>query len=147
LPALENRNMKKIIIGIVILLAAGFFAFKFFTASEKADLIRVEIPRPNAIISSPLVVKGRARGFWFFEASFPIRLYDANGVNIPLNPPYIMATTDWMTEEFVPFLAELEFQNPATETGVLVLEKDNPSGLPEQADELRIPVRFDLTKK
>jgi hypothetical protein len=47
-----------------------------------------------------------------------------------------------MTEEFVPFTATLTFEQPETETGFLVLEKDNPSGLPEQADELRIPVSF-----
>ena len=47
-----------------------------------------------------------------------------------------------MTENFVPFRTELEFRTPTTERGTLVLEKDNPSGLPENSDELRIPVRF-----
>ncbi len=47
-----------------------------------------------------------------------------------------------MTAEFVPFRAVLTFAAPATERGTLVLEKDNPSGLPENADELRIPIRF-----
>ena len=36
---------------------------------------------------------------------------------------------------------------PATSTGTLVLQKDNPSGLPEHADELRIPVRFETAEK
>jgi len=38
----------------------------------------------------------------------------------------------------------ITFENPETATGTLVLEKDNPSGLPEHADELRVPVRFNL---
>lgn len=127
---------------IIALLAGGFLAFKFFSAEDKSDLIRVEFPKRNEIISSPLVVKGEARGFWFFEASFPVKLFDENGVQIPLNPSYIMTANEWMTEEFVPFEAMLEFKAPLTEKGVLVLEKDNPSGLPEHADELRIPIRF-----
>lgn len=44
--------------------------------------------------------------------------------------------------EFVPFKLGLKFPAPETETGVLVLEKDNPSGLSEHADELKIPVKF-----
>ena len=52
------------------------------------------------------------------------------------------AQSDWMTEEFVPFKAMLEFSAPTTATGTLVLEKDNPSGLPENADSLIVPVKF-----
>ena len=47
-----------------------------------------------------------------------------------------------MTTEFVAFTVVLTFSVPITETGTLVLEKDNPSGLLENANELRIPVRF-----
>ena len=110
--------------------------------AEKADLIRVSQPRPDEVIQSPLVVKGEARGFWFFEASFPVRLIDANGKNIPLDPPYIMATSEWMTENFVPFESTVSFEKPQTKTGTLILERDNPSGLPENDDSLIIPVKF-----
>lgn len=110
--------------------------------SEKSDLIRVTSPRPNQVISSPLVVSGEARGYWFFEASFPVRLVDANGKNIPLNPSYIMATGGWMTEEFVPFEATLTFESPGTKTGTLIFQKDNPSGLLEYDDSLAIPIGF-----
>jgi hypothetical protein len=47
-----------------------------------------------------------------------------------------------MTPAFVPFEATLSFTPPASRTGTLILAKDNPSGLPEHAAELRIPVRF-----
>jgi len=47
-----------------------------------------------------------------------------------------------MTENFVPFAVSLAFDQPTTATGTLVLQKDNPSGLPENADEITIPVRF-----
>ena len=112
---------------------------------EKQNLIRVNNPRPNEIIQSPLQIQGEARGFWFFEASFPVRLLDENRKEIAEG--IAQAQGEWMTEDFVPFEARVEFQQPATENGILILEKDNPSGLPENADELRIPVRFDLSQK
>ena len=111
-------------------------------AIEKADLIRVENPRPNQLIGDSLVIKGEARGFWFFEASFPIKLVDANNNEIPIAPAFAVALGEWMTENFVPFQATIEFETPSTQKGTLILKKDNPSGLPENDDELIIPVKF-----
>lgn len=108
---------------------------------EKTDLIRLDTPQPNETITSPLTVKGEARGYWFFEADFPVKLFNEKGDLIVL--AIAQAKSDWMTEDFVPFEATLEFQNPGSEKGTLVLEKDNPSGLPENADELRIPIVFE----
>jgi hypothetical protein len=107
---------------------------------EKIDLIRVNQPRPNTLIQSPLEIKGEARGYWFFEADFPVRLFDANSTE--LGTGIARTSSNWMTEDFVPFEVEIEFQMPTTKKGTLILEKDNPSGLPENADELRIPVLF-----
>ncbi|MFH1671160.1 MAG: GerMN domain-containing protein [Candidatus Portnoybacteria bacterium] len=111
-----------------------------FALCPKEDLIQVESPQASDTITSPLVIKGKARGYWFFEASFPIRLYDDNGEL--LATAIAQAQDDWMTEEFVPFTAELKFENPKTEKGTLVFEKDNPSGLQENADELKMPIVF-----
>ena len=54
----------------------------------------------------------------------------------------IGADGEWTTKDFVPFALTLNFAEPRTATGTLVLEKSNPSGLPEHAAEVRIPVRF-----
>ena len=110
---------------------------------EKDDLIRVSSPRPNAVVGSPLIVKGMARGNWFFEASFPVGLFDGNGVKI--SQGIAQAKGEWMTTDFVPFEVTLLFAVPTTATGTLVLNKDNPSGLPEHEDELSIPVSFSDT--
>jgi len=107
---------------------------------EKFDLIRVNNPRPNQIIESPLLINGQARGFWFFEADFPIKLFDDNSFLLGITSA--RALDEWMTENFVSFSATLSFTVPSTPTGRLILEKDNPSGLPEHADELVIPVYF-----
>jgi hypothetical protein len=110
---------------------------------ELADLIRIDSPRPNTTVVSPLQISGEARGTWYFEASFPAKLLDADGSVIAEH--YAQAQDDWMTEDFVPFKSTLEFATPETETGTLVLEKDNPSGLPEHANALRVPVQFSQT--
>jgi hypothetical protein len=111
----------------------------------ETSMIRVDSPLPGSSVSSPLVVKGEARGNWYFEASFPVRLLDANGNQIAAAPA--QAKGDWMTTEFVPFEVTLNFSSPVSSTGTLVLEKDNPSGLPENAAEVRVPVRFGKTSE
>lgn len=110
------------------------------SAPVETSMIKVFSPLPGANISSPVLVRGEARGQWYFEASFPVRLLDANGRE--LGVVVAQAQGEWMTTEFVPFQTSLSFQTPTTATGTLVLERDNPSGLPEHADEVRIPVRF-----
>lgn len=107
---------------------------------EKLNLIQASNPRPGQTIESPLTIDGEARGFWYFEASFPARLLDGNGKEIAVTP--IAAQGEWMTQEFVPFKGILTFPTPTTNRGTLILEKDNPSGLPENADELQIPIVF-----
>ncbi len=106
------------------------------------DMIRVVEPTAGQVVSSPLTINGEARGMWYFEADFPVRIEDANGNE--LGRHYATAQGDWMTEEYVPFTSELAFTTSTTEFGVLILEKDNPSGLPEHADQVEIPVRFSL---
>ncbi|MFA4834290.1 MAG: GerMN domain-containing protein [Patescibacteria group bacterium] len=108
---------------------------------EKADLIKVDSPRPNQVIKSPLSITGQARGSWFFEASFPAVLLNDKGETIVSG--IASAKGNWMTEDFVPFEAQLKFSAAPGTKGELVLKKDNPSGLPENDDELRIPVVFE----
>ncbi|MFA5050587.1 MAG: GerMN domain-containing protein [Patescibacteria group bacterium] len=113
------------------------------TENKTAD-IKVTKPQPDEIISSPLEIEGEARGNWFFEASFPIKLLDSSGAEIAKG--IAQAKSDWMTENFVPFTATLQFNAPIETKGILILEKDNPSGLPQNADELRVPVVINPTE-
>lgn len=105
-----------------------------------SDFINVTTPTDDAKISNPVEVTGRARGTWYFEASFPIKVYDAN--NTLLGTGIATAQGDWMTEDFVPFTANITFTSSSTATGKLVLERDNPSGLPENDMSITIPVTF-----
>ena len=109
----------------------------------KANLIQVDYPQPNQSISSPLVVKGKARGNWFFEASFPVVLTNWDGLIIAEG--IAKAQGDWMTTDFVPFEATLTFKvdkKAYSNKGALTLRKDNPSGLSKNDDSIEIPIMF-----
>ncbi len=111
------------------------------TPASLPDVITVDTPLPNASVSSPMGVTGKARGNWYFEASAPYQLKDATGQVIAQG--HIDALGDWMTTDFVPFSAKITYPaQPAGSVGTLVLMNDNPSGLPENQKQLVIPVKF-----
>lgn len=118
---------------------AGVFIY-FDRAQAPAQDIVVTSPEVNEIILSPVKVGGRARGSWFFEASAPVRVYDANGVELGAAP--MQAQGEWMTMDFVPFAGAIEFAQPKTDTGTVVFKNDNPSGIPEKDKYYSVPVRF-----
>lgn len=139
----------------IVLIVFGFFIYSAFFSgptketppSETNPLIEVSYPQPNDVISSPLSIKGKARGYWFFESVAPVTLVDWDGLIIAQG--HIQAMDDWMTEDFVNFEGVLEFKKPEiAETtdfgkkGTLILKKDNPSGLPENDSYVEIPVKF-----
>lgn len=109
------------------------------------DMVRVSAPLPNLDIRSPYTVEGEAVGTWYFEGSFPVRLYDADD-NL-LAEGMAEAQGNWMTEDFVPFEATLTFDAPDDERGALVLERANPSGLPKNERSYRLPVLFPPTSQ
>ncbi len=109
----------------------------------KKDLIVVTSPQPMNTITSPVTITGTARGYWFFEGSFPISIVNWDGLMI--GEGYATADGAWMTEEFVPFTGTVNFTfDPATpyNRGTLILKRSNPSGLPEHDDALEIPIHF-----
>ncbi|PIR49210.1 hypothetical protein COU80_00475 [Candidatus Peregrinibacteria bacterium CG10_big_fil_rev_8_21_14_0_10_55_24] len=106
--------------------------------SDHADVIRVNIPEPYSIVESPVEVEGEARGTWFFEGTFPLTAENASGEVIAQS--YATANGDWMTEDFVPFTGTISIDGFDGEAITLVLHKDNPSGLKEYDDAIRIPV-------
>lgn len=113
-------------------------------ATPLADnIIVIDQPLPGATVRSPLKVTGKARGNWFFEASFPVTLTNWDGLIIAQTPA--QAQGDWMTTDWVPFTATLTFTepvSPVSSRGFLILKKDNPSGLPANDDSREITVFF-----
>lgn len=105
------------------------------------DLIKLTYPLPQDSIDSPLTITGEARGQWFFEGSFPVVLTNWNGLIIAEG--VATSTEPWMTTEYIPFSVTLEFPKEASGArGFLILQKDNPSGLPENDDALEIMVFY-----
>lgn len=90
------------------------------------DLILVEDLPAESAISSPFTVRGQARGTWFFEGSFHVVLTDEDGSL--LAESFGHSPESWMTEEFIPFTVELEWDAPAGTKASLELMLDNPAG-------------------
>lgn len=138
--------MQKILyfVVVIIVLGLGYWYWQSQQApagpNEAQSDVIIDSVQSGAQIKSPLTVKGRARGTWFFEASFPFKVVDANGV--VLGEELATANSDWMTINLVPFTGTIVFDEPTTATGFLVFNKDNPSGLPEHDAEFRVPVTF-----
>lgn len=103
------------------------------------DMIVVENPHPGGVVGKEFIVTGKARGNWFFEATFPIEIVSPTGSTI--GGSFATAEGDWMTTEFVSFKSEIidlpsAYIGPAT----LIIRKDNPSGLPENDASVSIPI-------
>jgi len=131
--------MKKSLVPVLVLV--GFLLIGLSGCGDDGSLIdiRVDVPSDGDVVKSPLIVKGEAKGVWFFEGVFPVELLNSDGEVIARSQAH--ANGDWMTDEDVKFEAELDFL-PETTDGELILRKDNPSGLPENDAQVRIPVKF-----
>src|SRR3989344_1071832 len=104
-----------IILAIVLAAAWATGIFKIekqeVVLPEKAGLIKVGNLAINQSVESPLFVKGEAKGFWFFEASFPVKIYDENNFLLGVKPA--QALGEWMTENFVPYETKIAFAVPS----------------------------------
>jgi len=101
------------------------------------DNIVVSTPLPGSTVGSEFTVSGNARGTWYFEASFPVKVLGANGQELVQLPA--QATEDWMTENFVPFSVKVTVPNYSG-AATLVLHKDNPSGEAKFDASVSIPI-------
>jgi type II secretory pathway pseudopilin PulG len=108
--------------------------------SIKGVTIQVDSPKKDSQVTSPLTITGMVPGSWSFEADFPVQLKDGGGNVVAQATAKLQG--DWMTEDLVPFEATLTFTSPGGGAGTLVLQKDNPSGMPEHDDSVSIPVNF-----
>lgn len=109
--------------------------------NASSDLIRVTTPPPGAVTGKPVMVRGEARGSWYFEASFPIEIRDASSTVIATG--HAEAQGDWMTSEFVPYIATVTVPQSFIGEAVLTLMNDNPSGLPENARSISFPITIE----
>ncbi len=98
-------------------------------------------PQSGSKVSSPLIVKGSVPAGWMFEGVFPIKLTNVNNEVIVQTQAKEVVPGSWSSSQRIDFTATLAFSTQEN-SGFIVLEKDNPSGLPENADSYKIPVNF-----
>ncbi|HNU96808.1 MAG TPA: GerMN domain-containing protein [Candidatus Portnoybacteria bacterium] len=147
---------KKAIILLIILLVliVGIVSIVAFLLKNEAKNFNSDITvsvKSNQVITSPLQIDGKARGFWFFEASFPIKLVDENNNILAITIAQakedpVTGDVNWMTEDFVDFEAKLEFVPEKNQKGFLIFMRDNPSGLPENNEEFKVPVQMEAVE-
>jgi len=108
----------------------------YVNASEN-DIV-VTSPDVYEAIDRTFTISGKARGPWYFEASFPFEVRDDNGGL--LLQTHAEAQGEWMTTEFVPFARTVTIPGSYTGPATLILRKDNPSGLPEHDASVTFPI-------
>jgi hypothetical protein len=120
------------------------------TEASKTDLQKTPAPKPlhaRIVMSQPrngahvgptFSIEGKAPGNWFFEGSAPFLVRTETGEKIAQGT--IRAQGEWMTENLVDFAGDVSITGEYRGSAILVLIKDNPSGLPEQDDALEIPL-------
>ena len=107
------------------------------TAPLSAQVV-VSSPVSGASVERSFTVSGVAPNGWYFEAVFPIQVRDGNDDLIATGQG--KAESDWTAAGPVPFSATITLDQQYSGPANLILLKDNPSGLPENMDEVTVPI-------
>ncbi|MGB9842805.1 MAG: Gmad2 immunoglobulin-like domain-containing protein [Candidatus Pelagibacter ubique] len=139
---MKYTNKIIIILIIIIIVIVAFNLYQRYLVTKKIndakDKIIIDSPEPYQNVKNPIYIMGKAKGSFFFEGTFPVRIEDENGNIIMVD--HIETKDDWMTENFVSFEKYLDISNINIKKGFIVFEKANPSGLPENKFEIKIPI-------
>lgn len=142
---MKYTNKIIFILLIIIILIVGYNFYTRYSIikriNDAKDLIVIETPKPYQKVQNPIYIKGKVKGNFFFEATFPVRIEDENG-NIVKNS-YIMTKENWMSEDFVSFETTINIDELKIKRGFIIFEKANPSGLKENKFLIKIPVYFE----
>ena len=143
------------LIVIVVVLSVIWFVFnhakkveapieptaKITYTNSTPDIITVELPFPGAVTGKDFSIIGKARGNWFFEASFPIEVLDKDGKS--LYKGIAQAQGEWMTTDLVAFKASVNIPQSYIGPATLILKKDNPSGIAEKDASISFPITIE----
>ncbi len=121
-------------------LIATYNQFLDFVDLEADIPVEIISPELGMEIGPPVSVQGQASGTWFFEAILPISVTNVEGS--VLAEDLIMTEEDWMTEEMIAFEKELDFEAPDANFGFIKISKNDPSGIPRNANDYYWPIEF-----
>lgn len=123
-------------------------SFKFLELNSSTSTINITTDKPlilypskNEKIASPLFVKGIAPSGWLFEGQLIVKLLDEKKKVIGQGVAKEEKPGTWSSGEPVAFEGNIPFSTTA-KSGFVVIENDNPSGLPENQKMYEIPVNF-----
>lgn len=102
----------------------------------------ISTPERNASVASPVTVKGTVPPGWMFEGGFPIFIKDFEGNVLAQGRATETTPGSWQSGNPVEFEASVNFPDRASGNGTIVLENDNPSGLPQNSKSYLIPITF-----
>jgi hypothetical protein len=162
--ASDNHWVSILAIAIFVLLALGVVAFLYYQNQQLKSMLAsyqtqaipaavtpsptpnpempiVSTPSANMKIVSPLKVTGIVPAGWMFEGIFPIKLVDANQKLIIQGQAKETVAGSWQSGNPVDFTATLTFKTSSA-SGFLILQNDNPSGIPANSKTFQVPVVF-----
>jgi hypothetical protein len=152
----SSKTIPFIVIGVVLLSAIALIAQSVIpskhpvqyvtptvTPVETKEVVKpvISLPQANAHLVNPLVVTGTVPPGWMSEGVFPMKLLDAQRNIIAQGQGKEVTPGSWSSGKSIEFRGIVDFSTKE-KSGFLVLEKDNPSGLPENAESFEIPVTF-----
>lgn len=109
--------------------------------TQKPEMPTVSSPSANMKVVSPLKITGTVPVGWMFEGIFPIKLVDVNRKLIVQGQAKEKVAESWQVDLPVDFTATLTFK-AASGSGFLILQNDNPSGIPANSKTFEVPVKF-----
>ena len=97
-------------------------------------------PQPGSTIIGPLVIKGYIPKSWTFEGQFRVKLLD-DKKQLILQDRVPVEWDNENTKDTLYFVESYNYHTTA-KSGFLILENDNPSGLPENQKSMETPINF-----
>lgn len=152
----KGNSVLTILLVLVVLIVAGYFAYKYFAPQFKEVVPQTQESAQSAVVEdkpvivepknisklvSPQIVRGTVPPGWMFEGSFPIKLLDVNRKLIVQAAAVEEVPGAWQSNVPVYFTVTITFSTKS-KTGFLELENDNPSGDPAKSQTFEVPVTF-----
>ena len=113
-----------------------------FIGDIENDVSLADLEAGALVTTSPLVFTGDADSSWFSsEGTFAVELQDMSGNVLGIGTALAQGSLN--AGERLPFIATIPFELSADVIeGIMIMQKDNPTGFPEEGAEIGISVRF-----
>lgn len=139
-------------LSVLIIIFATFFKFsplkntaRNITPTSTANPSQIPVVTIEKLTNTSILVTGTVPPGWMFEGSFPLKLLTKGKKLIKTVVVQEKIPDTWTSGKPIEFSSTLSGLN-LINIGFVVIEKDNPSGLEENAKTFEVPVSFTQTK-